>query len=60
MVYMLQRWEALTNGSTPFGLNRGGIVGVVSVLNRLTHIERDTLYEGKVNPIVQFPLVKVS
>jgi len=39
----------------PAGLNRGGIVGAVSVLNRLTHSERDTLYEGKVNPIAQFP-----
>ena len=39
----------------PAGLNRGGIVGAVSVLNRLTHAERDTLYEGKVNPIAQFP-----
>ena len=39
----------------PAGLNRGGITGAVSVLNRLTHAERDTLYEGKVNPIAQFP-----
>ena len=39
----------------PAGLNRGGIVGAVSVLNRLTHSERDTLYEGKVNPIASFP-----
>jgi hypothetical protein len=39
----------------PAGLNRGGIVGAVSVLNRLTHAERDTLYEGKVNPIAAFP-----
>jgi hypothetical protein len=39
----------------PAGLNRGGIVGAVSVLNRLTYAERDTLYEGKVNPIAQFP-----
>ena len=39
----------------PAGLNRGGIVGAVSVLNRLTHAERDTLYESKVNPIAQFP-----
>jgi hypothetical protein len=27
----------------PAGLNRGGITGAVSVLNRLTHAERDTL-----------------
>lgn len=39
----------------PAGLNRGGLVGAVSVQNRLTHAERDTLYEGKVNPIAQFP-----
>ena len=39
----------------PAGLNRGGITGAVSVLNRLTHAERDTLYEGKINPIAQFP-----
>ena len=39
----------------PAGLNRGGIAGAVSVLNRLTHSERDTLYENKVNPIAAFP-----
>jgi hypothetical protein len=39
----------------PAGLNRGGITGAISVLNRLTHSERDTLYEGKVNPIATFP-----
>jgi hypothetical protein len=39
----------------PAGLNRGGIIGAVSVLNRLTHAERDELYEGKVNPIASFP-----
>ena len=39
----------------PAGLNRGGLVGAVSVLDRLTQSERDTLYEGKVNPIAQFP-----
>jgi hypothetical protein len=39
----------------PAGLNRGGITGAVSVLNRLTHSERDTLYENKVNPIAAFP-----
>jgi len=39
----------------PAGLNRGGIVGAVTVLNRLTHSERDTLYENKVNPIAAFP-----
>jgi hypothetical protein len=39
----------------PAGLNRGGIAGAVQVLNRLTQSERDTLYEGKVNPIAAFP-----
>ena len=39
----------------PAGLNRGGITGAISVLNRLTHSERDTLYENKVNPIASFP-----
>ena len=39
----------------PAGLNRGGITGAVAVLDRLTHSDRDTLYEGKVNPIAQFP-----
>jgi phage tail sheath protein FI len=39
----------------PAGLNRGGIIGAVNVLNRLTHSERDVLYENKVNPIAAFP-----
>jgi Phage tail sheath protein subtilisin-like domain/Phage tail sheath C-terminal domain len=39
----------------PAGLNRGGIPQAVQVMDRLTHIERDTLYEGKVNPIAAFP-----
>jgi hypothetical protein len=39
----------------PAGLNRGGVIGAAAVLNRLTHAERDELYEGKVNPIAQFP-----
>jgi phage tail sheath protein FI len=39
----------------PAGLNRGGITGAIGVVNRLTHSDRDTLYEGKVNPIAQFP-----
>ena len=40
----------------PAGLNRGGLEGAVSVMDRLTFAERDTLYEGKVNPIAQFPV----
>jgi len=39
----------------PAGLNRGGLVGAVSVLDRLTQSDKDKLYEAKVNPIVQFP-----
>jgi hypothetical protein len=39
----------------PAGLNRGGITGAVNVVNRLTHSERDDLYENKVNPIATFP-----
>jgi len=39
----------------PAGLNRGGISIAVQVTDRTTHEERDTLYEGKVNPIAAFP-----
>jgi hypothetical protein len=39
----------------PAGLNRGGIPAAVQVIDRLTHAERDVLYEGKVNPIAAFP-----
>ena len=39
----------------PAGLNRGGLTGAVAVLDRLSQAEKDTLYENKVNPIVQFP-----
>ena len=39
----------------PAGLNRGGLEQAISVMDRLTFAERDTLYEGKVNPIAQFP-----
>ena len=39
----------------PAGLNRGGISQAVQVLDRTTHGERDTLYEGRVNPIAAFP-----
>ncbi len=37
------------------GLNRGGISSAVGVKVRLPQTSRDTLYEGKVNPIAQFP-----
>ena len=39
----------------PAGLNRGGIASAVGVKVRLPQVSRDTLYEGKVNPIAQFP-----
>lgn len=39
----------------PAGLNRGGIPSAVGVKTRVPQASRDTLYEGKVNPIVQFP-----
>jgi len=39
----------------PAGLNRGGIVGAVGVLDRISQQDRDDLYEGKVNPIASFP-----
>lgn len=39
----------------PAGLNRGGIEKAVGVMDRLNFAERDTLYEGKVNPIAAFP-----
>jgi hypothetical protein len=39
----------------PAGLNRGGIAAAVGVKVRLPQASRDTLYEGKVNPIAQFP-----
>ena len=39
----------------PAGLARGGITQAVQLCDRTTHEERDTLYEGKVNPIAAFP-----
>jgi phage tail sheath protein FI len=39
----------------PAGLNRGGVPIATQVTDRTTHEERDTLYEGKVNPIAAFP-----
>jgi phage tail sheath protein FI len=39
----------------PAGLNRGGIATAISVADRLSHTERDTLYEGRINPIAAFP-----
>ena len=39
----------------PAGLNRGGLTTVLEAKTRLTHAERDELYEGRVNPIASFP-----
>ena len=39
----------------PAGLNRGGLTTVLEAQTRLTHDERDTLYEERVNPIASFP-----
>ncbi len=39
----------------PAGLNRGTLTEVIEVKSRLTHDERDDLYEGRVNPIATFP-----
>ena len=39
----------------PAGLNRGGLPNVIEVKSRLTHTERDTLYENRINPIATFP-----
>jgi hypothetical protein len=44
----------------PAGLNRGGIPGAVGVKTRLSQTLRDELYEGKVNPIAQFPQQGIS
>ena len=39
----------------PAGLNRGGLTSVLEAQTRLTHSERDDLYEDRVNPIASFP-----
>ena len=39
----------------PAGLNRGGIDSAVQVERKLTHANRDTLYDSNVNPIATFP-----
>lgn len=39
----------------PAGLNRGGLTEVIEVATRLTHAERDELYEARINPIAVFP-----
>lgn len=47
--------KAAAEWYAPAGLNRGGITQAVQVLDRVTHSERDTLYENRVNPIAAFP-----
>lgn len=39
----------------PAGLNRGGIETAVRAERKLTHSNRDTLYEKSVNPLATFP-----
>jgi phage tail sheath protein FI len=39
----------------PAGLNRGGLTTVTEAYSRLTHSERDDLYESRINPIATFP-----
>ena len=39
----------------PAGLVRGGITGVVQAEQKLSRVQRDTIYAGKVNPIATFP-----
>jgi len=39
----------------PAGLNRGGLDTVVQASRKLTHANRDDLYESNVNPIATFP-----
>ena len=39
----------------PAGLNRGGIDMAIQAERKLTHANRDTLYESNMNPIATFP-----
>jgi hypothetical protein len=39
----------------PAGLTRGGIPGVLRAERKLTQSDRNTLYQGKVNPLATFP-----
>lgn len=39
----------------PAGLVRGGVTGVIQAERKLSRLDRDTLYNGKVNPIATFP-----
>jgi len=44
-----QEWFA------PAGLNRGGLTEVLEAQTRLTNLERDDLYDARINPIATFP-----
>jgi len=39
----------------PAGINRGGLGTVIRAEQKLPQTDRDTLYQGKVNPIATFP-----
>ena len=39
----------------PAGFNRGGLGNVLRVEQKLSQAQRDSLYQGKVNPIATFP-----
>ena len=39
----------------PAGLNRGGIGAAIQAERGLTHANRDTLYESRINPLATFP-----
>lgn len=39
----------------PAGINRGGLGTVIRAEQKLSQASRDTLYQGKVNPIATFP-----
>jgi phage tail sheath protein FI len=44
----------------PAGLNRGGIDIAVMAERKLTHANRDTLYDSNVNPVATFPNAGVT
>ena len=51
---------AFTDGAdapwfAPAGLVRGGLTGVIQAERRLSRVQRDSLYDSKVNPIATFP-----
>ncbi len=56
---------AFTDGAAapwfaPAGLTRGGISDVIQAERKLTRTQRDTLYNGNVNPIATFPGAGIS